>query len=131
MPKDKTLHAVILDPKSKEYQDVLKSFEATMRQSKFTLQQFPTMPAYYPKSTYNSIVQIQRIQNRVLYSQYAARKKVMEDNNLAGYQVERKLFHGTKPETCPKVNEQGFNRSFAGANGETYNNLSRPLCVSV
>ena len=72
-----------------------------------------------PGSSYNSIVKIQRIQNLVLYSQYAAKKKVMDDNNPGGQQNETKLFHGTKPDTCPKVNQQGFNRSFAGANGES------------
>ena len=187
MPQGVTLHIVTLDSKSQEYQEVLQSFEATMRQlnpypsststaqstqpatplagvgyssavpqgvpwpsastslqhtfpsssstsgsilrrstqpaRRSARQQFPpstgrSSSIYYSKSsTYNSIIRIQRIQNRVLYSQYAARKKAMEDSNLAGYQIERKLFHGTKPDTCPKVNEQGFNRSFAGANG--------------
>ena len=102
MPQGKTLEVVILDSISKEYQEVLQSFEATMQAG----------------NSYNSIVQIQRIQNRVLYSQYAARKKVMDDNNPGRQQNERKLFHGTRADTCPKVNEQGFNRSFAGVNGK-------------
>ena len=102
MPQGVTLHIVTLDSKSKEYQEVLQSFEATMQAG----------------NSYNSIVQIQRIQNRVLYSQYAARKKVMDDDNPGDQQNERKLFHGTKYDTCPKVNQQGFNRSFAGANGK-------------
>ena len=101
MPKDKTLHIVTLDSKSKKYTDVLKGFEATMQAG----------------SSYKSIIKIQRIQNRVLYSQYAARKKFVDDSNPTGHENERMLFHGTAADTCPKVNQQGFNRSFAGKNG--------------
>jgi len=32
--------------------------------------------------------------------------------------VERKLFHGTKDEYADKICEQGFDRGFAGKNGE-------------
>ena len=157
MPQGKTLHIVTLDPKSKEYQEVLQSFEATMRQypiptslsgsiadlfvgayvasSTTSLFQSSAPASVQPRfksarkqaplplstgrssSYYSSIVRIQRIQNHVLYSQYAARKKVMDDNNPTGCQNERKLFHGTTPDTCLKVNQQGFNRSFAGKNG--------------
>ena len=96
--KHKTLHIVTLDSKDEEYQDVLKGFEAT-------------------GSSYNSIIRIQRIQNRVLYSQYVARKKFVDDSNSTGHENERMLFHGTAADTCPKINQYGFNRSFAGKNG--------------
>lgn len=31
---------------------------------------------------------------------------------------EKQLFHGTSEETIPIINERGFNRSYAGKNGE-------------
>ena len=44
----------------------------------------------------------------------------METHNPPGIMNERLLFHGTKPEVCDKINSQGFNRSYAGANGKPF-----------
>jgi len=71
-----------------------------------------------PAVNYNSIVKIQRIQNPMLYSQYNAKKKDMDKHNPTGHQNEWRLFHGTPGNVCPKINQQGFNRSFAGKNGK-------------
>ena len=79
----------------------------------------PAVPhLYQPANTYNGIVKIQRIQNPMLYAQYIAKKKVMKKHNLPGFQNEQRLFHGTPADICPKINQQGFNRSFAGKNGK-------------
>ena len=63
------------------------------------------------------IISIQRVQNTMLYGQYIARKKAMEILNPPGTNNERLLFHGTSADTIPKINSQGFNRTFAGKNG--------------
>lgn len=114
MPKgSSTFHIVDLDSKSKEYQEVLKNFQSTVKLAADQSQP----PA--PGCSYNSIIKIQRIQNLVLHSQYVARKKVLDQDNPSGHTNEMRLFHGTSADTCPKINQQGFNRSFAGRNGMT------------
>lgn len=104
MPLDATgkevpLHLVDLSSSSTEHADVKQEFDRTML------------------GRYTSIVKIQRIQNPMLYFQYVVRKKEMDKHNKPGHQNERKLFHGTSVDTCPKVNQSGFNRSFAGKHG--------------
>ena len=105
--KEAALHCVDLAPGSKEYNEVLQEFNKSMTQG--AGKQF---------SSYAKIVKIQRIQNPMLYAQYIAKKKVMEKHNLPGFQNEQRLFHGTPADICPKINQQGFNRSFAGKNGK-------------
>ena len=97
--KEAPLHVVDLNSSSKEFADVLQHFNQTMTRR------------------YTSIVKIQRIQNPALYFQFIVRKKEMDKHNPPGHQNERRLFHGTSADTCPKVNQSGFNRSFAGKNG--------------
>ena len=75
--------------------------------------------AAVPSETYSSIIKIQRIQNLVLYGQYMAKKKNMDKNNTPGHANEMLLFHGSSADTCPKINLQGFNRSFSGKNGKS------------
>ena len=141
MPIDSTtgkeclVHIVDLDKKSQEYQDIQRMFDASMRQQQqstgvsytssipslnpVTTQQ--QLLGYAPSNQINSrIIKIQRIQNPTLYSQYIARKKEMDKLNPQGCQNERRLFHGTKPDTCPKINHGGFNRSYCGQNGENH-----------
>jgi hypothetical protein len=127
MPQGTSLHVVDLKPGSKEYKDVVFKFEQTVpKAATGTVQpQYSRSTGFvqpqYSSSTgtgYSSILQIQRIQNLVLYSQYMAKKKEMDKNNKPGHQNEVHLFHGTAPDTCPKINQQGFNRSFSGKNGE-------------
>ena len=64
------------------------------------------------------IIDIQRIQNPALYLQYAVKKHIME--TYSNCDCEQLLFHGTKKESIDKINAQGFNRAFAGQNGEFY-----------
>ena len=98
MPPGSPLHIVPLDSKSSEYAGVKQQFDATMQ------------------GYYKQIVKIERIQNPALYFQYIGRKKEMDKRNPKGNH-ESLLFHGTSVDTCPKINQNGFNRSFAGKNG--------------
>ena len=103
--KEAALHCADLPVGSKEYNEVLQEFDKSMKPGGV--------------ARYTQIVKIQRIQNPMLYAQYIAKKKDMEKHNPPGYQNEKRLFHGTPADVCPKINQQGFNRSFAGKNGET------------
>ena len=62
--------------------------------------------------------QIQRVQNKTLYQQYSAKKKLMEQQNPPGTQNERILWHGTAPAAVKSINALGFNRSYCGKNGK-------------
>ena len=93
------VHLVEISPGTKEYNHVKDSFFKSITGS-------------------INIVKIQRVQNPGLYRQYVAKKKAVEKHNPHGHQIERLLFHGTDTETCKKINDQGFNRSFAGKNGK-------------
>ena len=98
---EKHVHLVPLIAGSPEYNYVESQFNKTMRKG----------------LSYNQIVNIQRIQNPVLYHQYIIKKREMDKRNPPGHQNEQWLFHGTSPDTLDKINTQGFNRSFAGKNG--------------
>ena len=125
-PGNPSLHLVDLKTDSQEYKRVLDNFEKTMQKTQAPLHSnslyaqtqvpVPSLRATMG-SSYTSIVKIQRVQNLVLYAQFMAKKKEMDKNNSAGHQNEMWLFHGTTADTCPKINQQGFNRSFSGKNG--------------
>ena len=110
MPPNTTLHVVDLQPGSKEFKEVVSKFEQTMKKTA-TL-------AGSAGGIYNSIIQIRRIQNLTLFAQFIAKKSNMDKNNKPGHQNEMQLYHGTSADTCPKINLQGFNRSFSGKNGK-------------
>ena len=108
MPKDSSgkdimCHVVDLQQSDPEYQEVHKAFASTLP------------PA--GGDIWKCLVKIQRIQNPALYAQYAGRKKIMEKENPR-IQNERRLFHGCKGDVVKNIHHQGFNRSFAGANGK-------------
>lgn len=128
------VHSVDLDPRTQEYQSVKQQFDTSMQCN--AVMQHPhahlglsIQQSLSSRNHYNSIIKIQRIQNPTLYSQYVARKKKMDEANPRSCQNERKLFHGTKPDTCPKINYGGFNRSYCGQNGWLhYYNYVIDLC---
>ncbi|KAL4240940.1 Poly (ADP-ribose) polymerase [Mactra antiquata] len=67
------------------------------------------------------VLKIERIQNRTLYQQYSAKKKLMEQQNKSGSkQVERQLWHGTMDNNVAGIINNGFNRSYCGVNGVLY-----------
>ena len=62
------------------------------------------------------ILAIQRVQNPQLYKSYIIRKQDMDSRNGSSNN-ERSLFHGTTEEASKLINHHGFNRSYAGKNG--------------
>jgi O-acetyl-ADP-ribose deacetylase (regulator of RNase III) len=98
--KENTHHLVDLPPHSGEYKEVSQAFHQTI--------------------SFYKIKKIQRIQNPKLWSQYAARKKIMDRENPQLTQNERKLFHGCAVGAVEPINHTGFNRSYAGANGTRF-----------
>ena len=93
---EETVHLERLASLSSEYREVLAKIHCTHK----TL----------------VIRSIDRVQNPVLYQAYQVRKKKMDRDN-GTRNNERQLFHGTAAQNVPKINTQGFNRSFAGSNG--------------
>ncbi|KAM4889417.1 protein mono-ADP-ribosyltransferase PARP14 [Thomomys bottae] len=97
--KQQNLCVVQLKPSDPEYNTVANKFNETC--SKFFIEK------------------IERIQNLGLWNSYLAKKKSIDAKN--GHQKnERLLFHGTDINSVPHVNENGFNRSYAGKNAVCY-----------
>ncbi|XP_069140966.1 LOW QUALITY PROTEIN: protein mono-ADP-ribosyltransferase PARP14-like [Argopecten irradians] len=63
---------------------------------------------------------IERIQNRTLYQQYVAKKKLVDIQNGTTQQNEKMLWHGTAAETVGSINAHGFNRSYCGKNATAF-----------
>ncbi|VDI60802.1 Hypothetical predicted protein, partial [Mytilus galloprovincialis] len=91
--------AVILNTRTSEYKDVSKKFFSSV-------------------GGHRTIVEIHRIQNKTLYQQYAAKKKMIDSTNLPGHQNEKSLWHGFAKNAMGSINSRGFNRSYCGKNGE-------------
>ncbi|KAK2850420.1 hypothetical protein Q7C36_009203 [Tachysurus vachellii] len=93
------LHKVCpLQVGSQEYNDVLVQFRKTCNQN---------------------VLSIQRVQNPRMWKNYQNNKQYMEQMN--GHQNnERMLFHGTREESINHINQNGFNRSYAGKNAAVY-----------
>ena len=102
--KSKICHVVNVSPDSQEFKDAIQNFQKTLPPSKC------------------QIIELRRIQNPHMFQQYSTLKTQMKQEVSDECQLERQLFHGTDNATCDKINHQGFNRSFAGKNGNcTYN----------
>ncbi|KAM4626273.1 protein mono-ADP-ribosyltransferase PARP14-like isoform 2-T2 [Discoglossus pictus] len=67
------------------------------------------------------IIKIERIQNKALWQNYQI-KKLSMDNKNGNTNNEKRLFHGTPPNTVKTINCNGFNRSFAGMNAAVIGN---------
>ena len=115
--KEERCHLVNLSSSSKEYQEVLKEFNKTMMQASLKLK----------SGHYTKVHSIERIQNPLLYSQYITRRKKMDEDNPKNHVNERQLFHGTDDQTSLKINQMGFDRNFAGKNG---NQNSGRVCLA-
>ena len=98
--KQKICHVVTLASHSEEYNNALKTFQITLPPSEC------------------EIIAVKRIQNPQLYRRYITMKSDMKENCPEDCELERELFHGTTEDTCDKINHQGFNKIFAGKNGE-------------
>ncbi|XP_073770752.1 protein mono-ADP-ribosyltransferase PARP14-like isoform X2 [Danio rerio] len=99
--KGKSLVLVKLTSSSNEYADVEKEF----RRTGLTF----------------TIINIERVQNSSLWKNYMVKKEELENKNQHKNN-ERRLFHGTGPDSTDQINHNGFNRSFAGTHGAMYGN---------
>ncbi|CAI5656802.1 unnamed protein product [Oreochromis niloticus] len=96
MPANTTCQAFAVQAKTSEYDEILNLFQA---------------------SCSGIVTKIERIQNPVLWKSLQLKKREMELRN--GHQDnERRLFHGTRDTVVPKINDRGFNRSYAGMNDQ-------------
>ncbi|CAF4968283.1 unnamed protein product, partial [Rotaria magnacalcarata] len=86
-----------LDENSDEYKDARGVFNKTM------------------SNKYDTILRIERIQNKQWYTQYNSYKSFSSKKD-----TERKLFHGCRQESIDLIINSFFNRSFAGVNGTVY-----------
>ena len=87
---------------SKEYQDILRQFQATVLNV--------------------NVQKIERVQNPELYRTFMGKKQEM-DKRCKG-NSERKLFHGTDVKNIDAINSQGFNRSLCGKHGRCSERVS-------
>uniref|UniRef100_A0A9L0IUH2 Poly [ADP-ribose] polymerase n=1 Tax=Equus asinus TaxID=9793 RepID=A0A9L0IUH2_EQUAS len=97
--KQQNVCVVELQPGHPEYTTVASKFNQTC--SNFTIEK------------------IERIQNLDLWNSYQAKKKTMDAKNV-NVTNEQQLFHGTDAGSVPHVNQNGFNRSYAGKNATAY-----------
>ncbi|XP_076078270.1 protein mono-ADP-ribosyltransferase PARP14-like isoform X1 [Mytilus galloprovincialis] len=98
MDEKENLKVVPLQTKDKEYQDVTSQFLSTAGGTKL------------------EFVKVERIQNKVLYQQFIAKKKSMDDTNPKTVQNERSLWHGFSVDALDSICRYGFNRSYCGKN---------------
>ncbi|CAG2200839.1 PARP10_14_15 [Mytilus edulis] len=91
------LKVVQLQPKDQEYQDVTGKFLKTA-------------------GTNVEFVKVERIQNKVLYQIFIAKKKSMDDTNPKTVQNEKALWHGFSVDALDSICNYGFNRSYCGKN---------------
>uniref|UniRef100_A0A8C1QZM9 Poly [ADP-ribose] polymerase n=1 Tax=Cyprinus carpio TaxID=7962 RepID=A0A8C1QZM9_CYPCA len=99
--KGQSVVLVKLRADSKEYADVEKEFKKT--------------------GLSINIIKIERVQNSALWRNYLIKKEELEVKNKHTNN-EKLLFHGTGSDKTDQINNQGFNRSFAGMHGALYGN---------
>ena len=66
------------------------------------------------------ILQLERVENKRQYTQFVALKKEVTERmskSKKGLPVTRELFHGTTSDVCEKIYQGGFDRNYAGRNG--------------
>ena len=93
-------------PGSDEYGRVSTAFMLTLDRSQFTIHS------------------IERVQNMELWETYAPKMSSIlaheKDEEARKKMVRNWLFHGCPSDVVPKIVQQGFNRSFCGANATLY-----------
>ncbi|XP_063060298.1 protein mono-ADP-ribosyltransferase PARP14-like [Engraulis encrasicolus] len=92
--KGKIVVQIPLPTTSSEYSEVEKEFRKTGLNS--------------------AIIQIERVQNSSLWKNYMIKKDEFDQKNKHTNN-EKRLFHGTTANTIDKINNHGFNRSYAGS----------------
>ncbi|NXO62508.1 PAR14 polymerase, partial [Phainopepla nitens] len=99
--ENERLKIVELKPDSREYKDVQEQFLKTCQSFK--------------------IEKIERVQNQYLWKSYQIKKCEMDKKN-GSRNNERLLFHGTGQESLTRINDGGFNRSYAGMHAANFGN---------
>ncbi|XP_026865825.2 poly(ADP-ribose) polymerase family member 14-related sequence 1 [Electrophorus electricus] len=98
MKADELFKVCPLQSGSKEYNDVLSHFRKTCNKN---------------------VIKIERIQNPGIWKNYQNNKTIMEHKNKH-QNNEKRLFHGTRPDSKVHINMRGFNRSYAGLNAAAF-----------
>ncbi|XP_041947801.1 protein mono-ADP-ribosyltransferase PARP14-like isoform X3 [Alosa sapidissima] len=102
--KGKIVVQIQLKAGTNEYNDVEKEFRTT--------------------GITSNIIQIDRVQNSTLWRNYMIKKEELDQRNKHTNN-EKRLWHGTSANKIDQINNQGFNRSFAGSQvGARYGNGS-------
>ncbi|XP_053468261.1 uncharacterized protein parp10 [Ictalurus furcatus] len=94
--------AVRLQKDSEEYNEVTAEFFSGLSAEQNNVQ----------------IVKVEKLMNRLLYSQYRLKKADMEQKVRGD--VERTLYHGTSESSVKEICIHGFNRSFCGKNATAF-----------
>lgn len=125
MPVNTSCHIVSLAAGTAEYEEVQDKFQATCTQTIITVEYSQECFSHQVfcgdsnVTTNFTVFKIDRIQNPLLWKSLQVKKRNMEQKN--GHQNNEKiLFHGTSEDTLSIINENGFNRSYAGKNGEKF-----------
>lgn len=114
--KDETFEAPSNWSKMKDNEHVaVETLSSTDNEYQTVVQKFHQSS----QASYN-IVKVERIQNRTLYQQYVAKKKLMDSENKPGNQNETTLWHGTAGNAKDSINTYGFNRSYCGKNATAF-----------
>ncbi|KAI8490692.1 positive regulation of interleukin-4-mediated signaling pathway [Branchiostoma belcheri] len=101
MRYDTALAIEPVDPTTEEYQRVSQFFTVTNTGNR-------------------TIVKIERIQSRFLWTKYQERKQVLSAIFPPEMQFERQLFHGVSGNMCEDISIHGFNSHNAGNYGQDY-----------
>ncbi|NXI45364.1 PAR14 polymerase, partial [Galbula dea] len=99
--QNQRLRVVTLKPETQEYRDVQEKFLKTCGSLK--------------------IEKIERVQNPYLWKAYQIKKCEMDKKN-GSKNNEKLLFHGTSEESSILINNNGFNRSYAGMHAANFGN---------
>ncbi|XP_063432104.1 protein mono-ADP-ribosyltransferase PARP14-like [Mytilus trossulus] len=106
---NQNLKVITLLTSSQEFMDVVKLFKTSVFNGQYKTQ--------FNSSTFK-VTKIERIQNISLYQMYAAKRKLIKDQNQNSNVVaEQQLWHGTGSDAVPSIIMYGYNRSYCGKNG--------------
>lgn len=104
-PATTSVHLHLIKPESPEYNEEYNEVLGLFRN---------TCPD-------NEIIKIERVQNPNLWKSFQNKKQEIKVKN-DGVINERRLFHATSHTTIEHINNDGFNRSYAGENDALYGN---------
>ncbi|KAG8534975.1 hypothetical protein GDO81_029796, partial [Engystomops pustulosus] len=78
----------------------------------------PFLSTLYEQTSDTEVLQVQKVQNPLLYNQYQLKKQSLRRRSPQTA-IERTLYHGTTEDGAKEICHQGFNRSFCGKNGKS------------